>query len=231
MAAGCGGSAAKPPAPKASVAPPTPSSAPLSAWQKLGATVVPPASLQHVSLGGIEVVNQAGGAVSDADARTWAAAYQREYGYLSWAVSQQQDAFLLRSGLSSAPLAVFQPNLEEVAQARQAGDRVQWQSATLRRLVVRGVPQSLQGLFQSHQFNWKPYAIFIDQVGPSADIWVDAQGRSTVKFRSPAGAPAYELVGGELRHDPLMGDVWAPGSDWSCDDSRNRQNLAPLCNP
>ena len=230
IAAGCGGgSKAQPSARQSAVASPAPTSAPLSAWQRLGATEVPPASLKRVSLGSIQVVNQAAGAVSDADARTWAEAYLREYGYLSWAVSRGQEAFLLQSGLSNAPRAIFQPNLGEIAQARQAGSRVEWQSYTVRRLVVRAVPQSLQALFQSHQFAWKPYAIFVDQVGPSADIWVDAQGHRTVRFRSPAGAGAHELVGGELNRDPLMGDVWAPASDWSCDDVHNHLNLGPLC--
>jgi len=44
------------------------------------------------------------------------------------------------------------------------------------------------------------------------------------------GAPAFELVGGEMVHDPLMGDVFAFGSDWNCLDSANRLHLAPLCN-
>jgi hypothetical protein len=228
MAAGCGGPTGQPSG-RHSAAPPAPSSAPLSAWQKLGATEVPPASLKQVALGRVQVVNQTGGAASDDQARTWARAYLREYGYLSWAVSHGQDAFLLHAGLSSAPLAIFQPNLTEIVQARQAGNRVEWQSATVRRLVVRAVPQTLQALFQSYRFAWKPYAIFVDQVGPSADTWVDAQGHRTVRFQSPAGAAAYELVGGELKRDPLMGDVWAPASDWSCDDVHNRQNLGSLC--
>jgi hypothetical protein len=230
MVAGCGGgSAAKPSGRQSAVTSPALTSAPLSAWQKLGATEVPPASLQHVSLGRVTVVNQTGGTVSDADARTWAEAYLREFGYLTWAVSRGQDAFLLHSGLSSVPLAIFQPNLGEIAQARQAGDRVQWQSATIRRLVVLSVPQSLQPLFQNHQFVWSPYAIFLEQIGPSADIWIDAQGRETVRFRSPASVASHELVGGELKHDPLMGDVWVLGSDWSCDDVHNHEHLAPLC--
>ena len=231
IAAACGGGPkAQPSGRQSAAAAPAPTSAPLAAWQRLGATEVPPASLKRVTLGGIQVVNQAPGAVSDADARTWAEGYLREYGYLSWAVSRGQDAFLLHSGLSSAPLAIFQPNLGEIAQARQAGDRVEWQSATIRRLVVRAVPESLQALFQGRQFAWKPYAIFIDQVGPSTDIWVDPQGHKTVRFQSPAGSAAYELVGGELNRDLLMGDVWAPASDWSCDDVHNHQNLGPLCN-
>jgi hypothetical protein len=94
----------------------------------------------------------------------------------------------------------------------------------------RAVPQSLQGFFQNHQFAWKPYAIYVDQVGPSADIWIDTHRRRTVRFQVPAGVAMYELVGGELEHNSLMGDVWAPSSDLSCDDVHNSQHLGALCN-
>jgi hypothetical protein len=227
VAAGCtGASTAQPPSGQS----PASKSAPLSAWQRLGATEVPPASLKQVTLGRIQVVNEVGDAVSDPEARTWAKAYVREYGYLSWAMSHGQDSFLLHSGLSSIPLAIFQPNLAEIAQARQEGDRVEWRSPIIRRLAVRAVPQSLQGFFQNHQFAWRPYAIYVHQVGPSADIWIDAHRHRTVRFQVPAGVATYQLVGGELEHNSLMGDVWAPSSDLSCDDVHNSQHLGALCN-
>jgi hypothetical protein len=58
----------------------------LTDWQKLGATEVPPGSLRQVALGSTQVVNETNGAVSDADARAWAAAFLRTYGYVQWAV-------------------------------------------------------------------------------------------------------------------------------------------------
>jgi hypothetical protein len=204
---------------------------PLSAWQKLGAAEAPPDSLRQVSLGSTQVVNEAGGAVSDAQARSWAQAFVREFAYLNWAVSRGQDTFLLQSGLSSAPAAIFQPNLNDIAQARLAGVRVEYLPEKIRRLVVRAVPQGLQGTFQRLQFNWKPYAIFLDAVGPMGSAWVDAQGHRTVKSQTPTGSAAFELVGGEVGHDPLMGDVWVVGSDWDCTSTTTRRALAPLCNP
>jgi hypothetical protein len=84
MASGCtGGSTAQP----SSGQSPASTSAPLSAWQRLGATEVPPTSLKQVTLGRTQVVNEVADAVSDPEARTWAKAYLREYGYLSWATS------------------------------------------------------------------------------------------------------------------------------------------------
>jgi hypothetical protein len=232
-ATGCGGGSTATSSGRRSdhaVASPKPTSAPLSAWQQLGATEVPPASLRQAGLGATQVVNQAAGAVSDADAQTWAQAVMRTFGYLNWAVSQGQDAFLVRSGLSSVPHVVLQPNLTDIAEARQAGVRVQYRSETIRRLLVRPVPESLQPLFGRYQYAWKPYAIFLDAVGPAATTWVDAQGNQTVKSQIPAGAAAYELVGGELQHNSLMGDIWVMDSDWSCTSAPTQQALAPVCN-
>jgi hypothetical protein len=209
---------------------PAATSAPLADWQKLGATLLPPASLQQASLGSIALDNQARPAVSDAQAHAWAEAYLRTLGYLTWAVDQGQDTFLLRSGIASAP-AVVQPNVADVIQARQAGRRVVYRNPTIRRMVIRPVPQGLQAALQGQEFTWKPYAIFLDQVGPAAKTWVDPQGHESAKAEVPAGAASYELVGGEVSHVPPMGDVWAMASDASCTSADARQALAPLCNP
>jgi hypothetical protein len=205
--------------------------APLSQWQKRGATEVPPDDLQRVSLSGVEVVNQTGGAIGDGDARAWAEAFLRSYGYVLWAVSRGQDRFLLASGLGSAPGPVFRPNVNDVLLARQASSRVEYSREAFRRIVLRSVPQNMQKIFKDLQFVWKPYALFLDAVGPITTTWIDAQGSRTVKSQIGAGTPVYELIGGELGHDPLMGDIWVLGSDWNCTAASSRQGLAPLCNP
>jgi len=205
--------------------------APLAEWQKRGATEVPPAALQHVSLQGIDVVNEAGGTVGDQDARAWAESWLRSYGFLLWAVSRSQDQFLLSSGLAPPGSAVLQPNVTDIAQARGAGARVEYSREAFRRLVLRTVPQTLDPKFRSGGFVWKPYAFFLDALGPVTTTWVDGSGARSVKSQAAAGEPLYELIGGELRHDPLMGDVWIMASDWSCTSPPNRQGLAPLCNP
>jgi len=192
---------------------------------------VPPADLSQVSLAGVSVVNETKGAVSDADARAWAGALLRSYGYLLWAVGRGQGRFLLQSGLSGAASAVFRPNLNDIALARQAGARVEYSREVFRRLVLRPVPQGLEATFKAEQFAWKPYAFFLDAVGPITTTWVDGQGGRTVKSQLAPGVAAYELMGGELAHDPLMGDVWVLASDWSCTADSSRRGLAPLCNP
>jgi hypothetical protein len=199
-------------------------------WQRLGATEVPPGSVPRVSLGAIQVVNQTNGAVSDADAKLWATALLRTISYDFWAVNRQQTNFLNQSGLSTAPEAVFGPDYTVITQARAAHAQATYQGKTFRRLVLRPVPSAQQKLYQSQRFQWTPYAIFIDAVGPGSIAWTDSQGKHTVQQTIAPGADAAELAGGQFKHDPVMGDIWVVGSDWDCTSAVTRQGLAPLCN-
>jgi hypothetical protein len=217
----------------ASTPPPAaiPAPAPLSEWQKLGATEVPPADLQAISLEGIQVVNQTGDAVSDADARAWAGGVLRAINFEQWAVSRQQDQFLLRSGLSSAPHTVFQPDLVDIDGAHRTNSGIEYTRKVFRRMVLRPVPDSLRTTFTQQLAVWKPYAFYLDAVGPASKRTTDASGRQTTQTLLQAGQPGFELVGGEMLHDPLMGDVFAFASDWDCMAPASRQKLSPLCNP
>jgi len=107
---------------------------------------------------------------------------------------------------------------------------VEYTQQVFRRLVVRAVAPSLQARIEGAGYVWKPYAIYLDAVGPVETDWVDAQGNRTVKFQAPPGAPLFELVGGDLIHDPLMGDVWDFSFDFDCTAASSQQVLGPLCN-
>jgi hypothetical protein len=235
FAAACGNGLAPDPTPATTATPSAPPTvvavAPLAEWQRRGATEAPPPAVLQVSLRDVQVVNQTGGAVGDADARAWALGWLRTYELLLWAVSRGQDQFLVNSSLASAPLAVFRPNLNDILQSRQARSRAEYSHEVFRRLVLRAVPSSLTQVFKDQLFVWKPYALFLDAVGPITTSWVDAQGVRTVKSSVPAGAAAYELIGGEFKRDPVLGEVWVMASDWNCTASSTRSGLAPLCNP
>jgi hypothetical protein len=233
----CGQSPAPAPAPRPDHGQPTPvvettvPPAPLSAWQQVGATEVPPPTVQNVTLTGIQVVNQTAGAVSDADATAWAMGLLRGINFEFWAVSELQDQFLRRSDLSSAPLTVFQPDLNDITTARRSGSRIEYTRKVLHRMVLRPVPASMQTLFTQQLAVWKPYAFYLDAVGPSTKRVTDSAGHVTTQTLFQPGAPAYELVGGEMVHDPLMGGLFSFASDWDCLAPVDRQKLAPLCNP
>jgi hypothetical protein len=202
----------------------------LAQWQQKGATEAPPAPVGAVTLGSVQVVNDTRGAVSDADARRWALAYVRANAYEFWAWNNMQDGFLLRSGLSQTPTSVFGYDLSTMGQAGAVHQRVEVTRLVLRRIVVRAVPQSLTATFAKQAFQWTPYALFLDQIGPSDLSFVDAQGKRTIKAHVDPGAASPELVGGELATDPVMGEIWVSASDWDCSASGVRQAFGTLCN-
>jgi hypothetical protein len=203
----------------------------LADWQAKGAAAVPPDSVRNPSLGGVQVVNQTGGAVSDADARRWAEAFIRGSGYELWALNSMQDRFLIQSGIGSPAQQVFSWDLGNITRARQAGMKVEAHRLVLRRLVLRPVPQALQATFTASLFQWTPYAFFLDEVGPGDLFWVDAQGNKTSKWHVDGGAGSPELVGGQLLQDQVMGDVWVQASDWTCATPDGRRTFGALCNP
>lgn len=202
----------------------------LAAWQRKGATEVPPASVAAVSLGGVQVVNQTNGAVSDADAQRWALAYVRANAYEFWAWNHMQDQFLQNGSLSPVALRVFSYDISTIRDARAAGSTVTVTRLVLRRLVLRPVPDSARAAIQAQVFVYTPYAFFLDQVGPSELDWVAASGTKTVKARRDPGAAAPELVGGQVTSDPLMGDIWSATSDFDCTSPNVRQSFGALCN-
>jgi hypothetical protein len=203
----------------------------LVAWQEKGATQVPPPSLASVGLGSVEVVNETSGAVSDADVRRWAAAYVRANAYEFWAWNNQQDAFLLHSGLSQVPAAVFSYDLSTIRDAKAAGARLEVTRLVLRRLVLRPVPEALRQTFANHVYLWTQYAFYLDQLGPSRLDWIDAGGAHTTKAKVDPGTGSPELVGGVMTTDPLMGDIWVSDSDWDCSSPGVREPFGALCNP
>lgn len=228
----CGQPQAQPPPPPRA----GPSAAPtavadLAAWQRKGATVAPPASVGAVSLDRVQLVNETGGAVSDADAKRWALAYLRANAYEFWAWNNLQDAFLQSAQLSPVPLRVFAYDIATIRDARAAGVQLQVTRLVLRRLVLRPVPVSARAEIQAQVMVYAPYAFYLDQVGPSELDWVSPQGTKTSKARRDPGVGAPELVGGELTTDPLMGDVWSVDSDFDCTSPNVRQAFGSLCNP
>jgi hypothetical protein len=223
-----GGAQPSPPAAHRSTAAPT-ATPDLAAWQQKGATAAPPASVGDVSLGSVQVVNQTGGAVSDADATRWALAYLRANAYEFWAWNHLQDGFLRAARLSPVPERVFAYDLSTIHDARAAGVQLAVTRLVLRRLVLRPVPASLRPAVQAQVLVYAPYAFYLDQIGPSELDWVNAQGARTTRARRDAGAGAPELVGGQLTTDPLMGDIWVVDSDFDCTSPNVRQEFGSLC--
>lgn len=217
-----------PPAPARSSAPAVSA---LDAWKGKGADAVPPAAVRQVALGTVAVSNETGGAVTEADARAWATALLRSSSYDDWALAHLQDGFLLRSGLSSAPRIVFAGELGHIQAARAAGAHLEVTPQTIRRLVLRPVPESMRQQFAAQLMTWSPYAFYVDKTGPSQLTYVDAAGARSVKSQVAAGVGVPELFAGQLVHDDVLGDVWRLDSDFDCGSPASRSQLASVCAP
>jgi hypothetical protein len=207
---------------------PTPGS--LAEWQARGATEVPPSSIRSVSLAGIEVVNATGGAVSDADARSWAEAFVRADRYEVWAMNAMQDAFLRGANLSKQPDTIFAPDFGHIAEARSQNKRIRDTGLAYHRMILRAVPQSLTPTFTAQGFGWSPYAFFIDFGGPFELSYYGPDGQSETKDKLDPGLRWPQLMSGEYdTSDSLMGPLWVLTSDWSCIPAYNQQVLGGLC--
>lgn len=235
VAAGCGASPFGQATPVAtarpSARPALPAVAPLAEWQRKGATEVPPASVLAVSTAGIVVENQTDGQVTDADAATWAVAIRRTYSLTLWAMARLQTDFLVKSGLSTAPNQVFGSNLVAIQRARTAGaTQVDIVPFTITRLILRPVPAAVRQQFTNGGFTWSPYAFYVGEQGPFTAT-VTSSGGQTLSVQQPlaAGAGASELIGGQLLHDPVLGDVWVAGTDWNCETAGSRAAFGTLC--
>jgi hypothetical protein len=193
--------------------------------------MVPPDTVGKVGLGSIAVANQTGGAVSDGDARAWAAALLRSSNYDDWAFNHMQEDFFLRSGLSSVPRTVFAAELSHIEAARAVGARVEATSQTIRRLVLRPVPDSMRQQFTAQLMTWSAYAFYVDKTGPSELSYIDASGTRVVKSSVGAGVGVPELFAGQLLHDDVLGDVWRLDSDYDCGSPASRVQLGGLCAP
>lgn len=232
MALACGGGqsgAVKSP----TVRSPAVTAAPLSAWQKKGASTTPPASVINTSLDGIQLANQTAGAVTDQDARSWAGALVRTLAYDYWALNNLQDQFLQLSGLSSDPPTIFAEELTRIAQARANSARIQATRPTIRRMTLRPVAQSLQTTISAYRMSWSATAFYVDQIGPSDLAFVGADGgRNSVSADHVAAGQAVPLlVGGELLRDPVLGPVWSIRFDADCTSPSARGRLGSLCSP
>ncbi len=221
--------------PEASAAPrPAPTVATtsaLDAWRSKGASEVPPEAVRQVASTSVEVVNQTHGAISDADARAWALGLLHSSSYDDWALNRMQDGFLQRGGLSSAPQAVFATEFHHIQAARAAGMHLEVRPQTIRRLVLRSMPDATRQLFAAQQMTWSPYAFYVDKIGPSELAYVDAAGTRTVKVRLDAGVGVPELFAGQFVHDDVLGDVWRLDSDFDCSTPASSSQLGGACGP
>jgi hypothetical protein len=189
----------------------------LATWQRCGATQVPPADVLKIPTQLPKVINRTNGAVSDADAQKWVAAFTREQGIEMWALTHSEEG-LFRGGCLSSPtstLQVFAEELKYLEVARASERKLDVHSASYVSVAVVAVPSEVKLKIKGFDGMPSDFALVVEIQGPGGTDYVDANGN-----RSPAGvinaADHFwaHLTGGYS--DAAVGPIWYMGSNWSC---------------
>ena len=233
LIAGCSG-AASTPTPRASTTPSASPSAATSAcaavrtttpidkvpaacqllWEPYHVTMVPPDDIlqqEHVPPAPT-VKNMTNGAVSQADAQHWADANNWASGWFKWADAHDQP-FLLSHLVGSALVPPSQQEALSAGATIQDPDCIYVTSATLYPVGADG-----KSYFTSKNLPAdNTYVLVVNFSGPCASTATYPDGHS-VSLPGTSG-PVTAFAPGELRHDPLLGDLWYTDAGGGCDDT------------
>ena len=184
-------------------------------WAPYQVTKVPPPDIllqEHVPLAP-PVKNMTNGAVSDADAQSWANASNRDSGWYKWAEANDQPAFLRH--LVGAALIAYRNEQQALA----AGAVIQ-----LARLQSLPTSNSLYPISPADQafFQRKGlpahnhFALIVAYAGPCSETVTYPDGHSHT-IQASTG-PTVVFVAGEFRADSVLGPLWYADASGSCQD-------------
>jgi hypothetical protein len=189
----------------------------LATWQRCGATQVPPADVLKIPTQLPKVINRTNGAVSDADAQRWVAAYTREQGIELWALTHGEEG-LFRGGCLSSPtstLQVFAHELNYLEVAQASSRKIDVHLATYVSVAVLVVPADVNIKIKGFDGMPSDFALVVEIQGPGGTDYVDGSGN-----RSPAAViKATDHFWAHLTgsySNAAIGPIWYIGSDWSC---------------
>jgi len=183
-------------------------------WSPYGVTEVPPINvlrLEHVPNPPM-VVNMTNGAVSDATARHWADASNRDSGWWKWA--QQNDQLLLLHDLVGPALV---PAAE--VEALQSGGSVAQPDCNLYPISWKLFALGAAGrsyFARKGASTDATYLFVVVYSGPCAETVKHGDGATTTIVDFTQNTTVFSP--GVLRHDPLLGDLWFADAGGSCQD-------------
>jgi hypothetical protein len=200
------------------------------AWKACGATATPPASALATPTDLPPVENQTQGAVTDADARTWAAGFAREQALEAWAQTALQPAVLQGGclGDQAAAASIFGSEIAGIQRAQQVHGKVTVQLPRVLDLKLVPVPPSVQDQIKNMLQSPSLYALVVHGRGPSATRVVHPDGsQEPVGSEVKADQVYYAFFGGEYRAGAGgVGPLWYQKSAVDC----LRDFLRPVCN-
>jgi hypothetical protein len=189
----------------------------LATWQRCGATQVPPADVLKIPTQLPKVINRTNGAVSDADAQKWVAAYTREQGIELWALTHGEEGLFRGGCLSSrtSTLQVFAQELKYLEVARASSRKIDVRSATY--VSVATVPVSTDVQMKIRGLDGIPsdFALVVEIQGPGGADYVDGTGNRSPAAVIKATDHFWTHLTGSYS-EVAIGPIWYIGSDWSC---------------
>lgn len=182
-------------------------------WAPYGVTRVPPANLTDSTPVPATVINETGGAVSDADARAWALASNRGSIWYQWAEANVQPSLLAHLTVPS-----LAPTIE--LRALADGERVSQPSCAI--FPTRSVlfPDSAVGhrYFSGRGESVTDAYVFVGLYPGGCTVTATAADGQVRTIES------YPTVGttffaGHLLNDPVLGTIWFADGAGNCTDA------------
>jgi hypothetical protein len=189
------------------------------AWLSCGATAAPPEGILGQAANLPQVTNSTSGAVSDADARTWAGAFLREQVIETWAQTSLQ-ARLLQGGCLGDPIAtgqLFGEEISMVSRASQAHARVTSSLPRIEDVRLVAVPAGVQAQIATQAGAKSAYALIVHGRGPAQTAIIYPDGRQEVVSQVQPNEAYYAFYGGQYRPGGQgIGPLWYQKAVFNC---------------
>jgi hypothetical protein len=215
LAAGCSSANG----PNASPAP-NPGVEQQDAWVKCGARAAPPASVTRSPSQLPPIINATSGAVSEAEANQWVAAFIREQAIETWAQTELQDRFL-SGGCLGDPAAnemLFAGEIDMVKKARQEQAQLTVQPPSFKTVRLVTVPAAVQNEVLQHGGAKSSYALVVGWQGPAQVGMTYGGGKQEVLAAAQAGQAYYAFYAGTF-HSSSLGPLWYQEAVLDCGQS------------
>lgn len=184
-------------------------------WQPYQVTMVPPPDVlqqEHVPAAP-PVKNMTNGAVSQSDAQHWANADNWGSGWYEWAEAYDQPYLLRLLGGSAVTSAAEMSALSNGATIEQPECNLYPKTAALFPVGADG-----QDYFKRKGLPADDAYVLVGTLaaGPCAAKVRYPDGRVTTLPEPLSSAPVF--APGQLRHDPVLGDIWYSDAGGNCND-------------
>ena len=183
-------------------------------WAPYQVTKVPPSDIlqqEHVPLAP-PVKNMTNGAVSDADAQSWANASNRDSGWYKWAEANDQPALLQHL----VGLAVIAPNEQQAMAAGASIDLPECDLYPTSNALFPITAADNSYFAQKHLPTDNHFVLVVAYAGPCSETIRQADGTSST-FRI-SDAAHFDFVPGSFRSDHALGDLWYSDAGGNCQD-------------